>query len=109
MSNHLQIAHFCPQFAFIFSLARKRTLPCNIPETVRGSWKEEFTGTEKKIRLDIDIGATSATLHINVEDPSSSGALTSQVEFECLSESDDGLFLSKDKLSKEILKWSDIR
>lgn len=78
-------------------------------ENVRGSWKEEFAGTEKKIRLDIDIGAKSAKLHLNVEDPSSSGALTSQAEFECLSESDDGLFLAKDNVSKEIQKWSDVR
>ncbi|XP_068756310.1 uncharacterized protein [Montipora capricornis] len=111
-----------------YSKARKRTTSCTIPEDVRGSWQEQFTGKENKIRLNVDISATSAKLHVmiddsppsaddgessssgNVEEPFSSESMkTSQATFDCVSQSNDGYFLAENKVSKEIKKWSDIR
>ena len=64
---------------------------------------EKFTGTEKKVGVNIDIDDTSAKLHLKA------GTLTSQVEFKCLSESDDGWFLTRDEVPKEIEKLSEER
>ena len=92
--------HFC--YCPCFSSARKRTTSCTIPESVRGSWKEHFAGTEAKIQLKVDIGATSAKLHIDVENTKS------EAEFDCLAEG-DGYFLTKENVPSDIKKWSDIR
>lgn len=84
------------------SSARKRTTSCTIPESVRGSWKEHFAGTEAEIQLKVDIGVTSAKLHIDVENRKS------EAEFDCLAEG-DGYFLTKESVPSVIKKWSDIR
>ena len=84
------------------SSARKRTTSCTIPESVRGSWKEHFAGTEAEIQLKVDIGVTSAKLHIDVENTKS------EAEFDCLAEG-DGYFLTKESVPSDIKKWSDIR
>lgn len=84
------------------SSARKRTTSCTIPESVRGSWKEHFAGTEAEIQLKVDIGVTSAKLHIDVENTKS------EAEFDCLAEG-DGYFLTKESVPSVIKKWSDIR
>ncbi|XP_068670831.1 uncharacterized protein [Montipora foliosa] len=112
----------------VHSKARKRATSCTIPEDVRGSWQKEFTGHKKKIRLNVDINEASAKLHMIVgdsppnaddeepssggskEEPSSSGSMnTPQVTFDCVSQSDDGYFLTENKVSDETQKWSDIR
>ncbi|XP_074622843.1 uncharacterized protein LOC141881082 [Acropora palmata] len=82
--------------------ARKRTTSCTIPESVRGSWKENFSGTEAEVQLKVDIGVTSAKLHIDVENTKS------EAEFDCLAEG-DGYFLTKESVPSVIKKWSDIR